>query len=243
MERRRASTVSETVATVTLSQMVDMALNNPEVGVVRFNILQSLLHAILRTLGIDDVEAHYDVTPVTMTAELIEAATSPGDEIAPLATMLQHKSSVGLPVLHIVMPAPATCELVPAPGTPFHEMAEKVKKMEVRLEKLHRAPSNEELLADTGVNRAGEGAVSSMWQNMQLMRRMEANASGMQEVTRTSNLQFNNKSISNLILDMCIVWNFHYGKFCYEKPQKYAFAWEYCSNDDTDPNTNPKRPS
>lgn len=174
---------SGTVAAVTLSQMVDMALNHPEVGVVRFNILQSLLHAILRTLGIGDVEAHYDVTPVT-TAELTDAApTSPEDDIAPLGAVLHQKSSVGLPVLHIVMPAPATCELVPSPGTPFHEVADKVKKIEVRLEKLYRAPSNEELLSDISVHRTGEGAITNMWQNLQLLRKVEAHADGMQQVT------------------------------------------------------------
>jgi hypothetical protein len=37
--------------------MVDLAVGTPEVGAVNFNVLHTLLHAILRRLNIVDVQA------------------------------------------------------------------------------------------------------------------------------------------------------------------------------------------
>ena len=42
---------------VNLYQMVDLAVGTPEVGAVNFNVLHTLLHAILRRLNIVDVQA------------------------------------------------------------------------------------------------------------------------------------------------------------------------------------------
>lgn len=45
---------------VKLAQMVDLALGTPEVGAVNFNVLHSLLHAMLKRLNILDVQAEID---------------------------------------------------------------------------------------------------------------------------------------------------------------------------------------
>ena len=42
---------------VNLSQMVDLAVGTPEVGAVNFNVLHTLLHAMLKRLNIVDVQA------------------------------------------------------------------------------------------------------------------------------------------------------------------------------------------
>ena len=42
---------------VNLYQMVDLAVGTPEVGAVNFNVLHTLLHAILRRLNIVDVQS------------------------------------------------------------------------------------------------------------------------------------------------------------------------------------------
>lgn len=48
------------VQAVKLSQMVDFALGTPEVGAVNFNILHTLLHAILAKLNLSEVLAEID---------------------------------------------------------------------------------------------------------------------------------------------------------------------------------------
>jgi hypothetical protein len=41
--------------------MVDLAVGTPEVGAVNFNVLHTLLHAILRRLNIVDVQADLQI--------------------------------------------------------------------------------------------------------------------------------------------------------------------------------------
>jgi len=49
-----------TGGTLTLGQLVDMAVGMPEQGSVNFNLLHALLHAILDNLGLTDTTIQVD---------------------------------------------------------------------------------------------------------------------------------------------------------------------------------------
>jgi Zn-dependent peptidase ImmA (M78 family) len=54
----KKKTIKMPATKVNLSQMVNLAVGTPEVGAANFNVLHTLLHAMLRQLNIVDVQAN-----------------------------------------------------------------------------------------------------------------------------------------------------------------------------------------
>lgn len=72
--------------------------------------------------------------------------------------------------------------------TPYHQLEEKVQRLENRLRELDALPSNRELWERVGGDwgeQQGEGKprpVAEMWQSMQLSRKVDANTQGVSKV-------------------------------------------------------------
>ena len=154
---------------VSLSQMVDLSLGTPEIGSVNFNVMHSLLHAIIRKLNIADVKADIDehdrdflsTSKIRARSTLSDADSGRGEESE---DGLSEKS------------AP------PFRPSPYHRMEIKVEKLAQQLEQLNQLPSNSDLFERTTKSRESERPVADMWQYMQLKKRVDANEEGVGKV-------------------------------------------------------------
>ena len=159
------------VTKVNLSQMVDLALGTPEVGSVNFNVLHTLLHAMLKRLNIVDVQADIndfdrDFLSASKARELSvlsDVDSGRGDDTE---DTISERSSA--------MPTPSTGR-----RAPYHHL--EVAKLQEQLENITSVPSNKELFEKTKTN-YGEKPIGEMWLNMQLMSRVETNEKGIAKV-------------------------------------------------------------
>lgn len=82
---------------------------------------------------------------------------------------------------------------IPITRTPYHQLEEKVERLENLLRELDALPSNRELLERArpdGGEHHGDGKprpVAEMWQSMQLSRKVDANTQGVSKVSRPRN--------------------------------------------------------
>ena len=156
--------------TVSLSQMVDLSLGTPEIGSVNFNVMHSLLHAIIRNLRIADVKADIDerdrdflaTSKIRVGSTLSDADSGRGEESE---DGISEKS------------AP------PFRPTPYHRMEIKVEKLAQQLEQLNQLPSTNDLFARTTKSKeTSENPVADLWQYMQMKKRVDANEEGVGKV-------------------------------------------------------------
>jgi hypothetical protein len=158
---------------VNLSQMVDLAVGTPEVGAVNFNVLHTLLHAMLKRLNIVDVQAEIsdfdrDFLSASKARELSvlsDVDSGRGDDAE---DALSERSSS--------MPTPSTGR-----RTPYHLLEVKVAKMQEQLESITSVPSNKHLFEKTRTQYE-EKPIGEMWLNMQLMSKVETNEKGIAKV-------------------------------------------------------------
>lgn len=131
--------------------MVDLALGSPEVGAVNFTMLHKLLHAMLQKLSIADVKEEIDDNDKDFLATSLSAESSKSKPQA------QRRSS------H------------------YHELENKVEKIQQQLIDLNALPSNHELFERA----KGEQPrpVADMWQAMQLGKKVETNETGIDKVS------------------------------------------------------------
>lgn len=154
---------------VNLSQMVDLALGSPEVGSVNFNVLHTLLHAMLKRLNIVDVQADInefdrDFLSASKARELSVLSDVDSGRGEDAEDTLSERSSS--------MPTPSTGR-----RTPYHHLEIKVAKLQEQLDNITSVPSNQELFEKTKTQYA-EKPIGEMWMNMQLMSRVETNEKG-----------------------------------------------------------------
>ncbi|XP_052069682.1 uncharacterized protein LOC127708654 isoform X4 [Mytilus californianus] len=154
---------------VNLSQMVDLALGSPEVGSVNFNVLHTLLHAMLKRLNIVDVQADInefdrDFLSASKARELSVLSDVDSGRGEDTEDTLSERSSA--------MPTPSTGR-----KTPYHHLEVKVAKLQEQLDNITSVPSNQDLFEKTKTQYA-EKPIGEMWMNMQLMSRVETNEKG-----------------------------------------------------------------
>lgn len=151
---------------VSLAQMVDLSLGTPEIGSVNFNVMHTLLHAIIRKLNISDHKAEINehdrdflaTSKLRARSTLSDADSGRGEDSE---DGISEKS------------AP------PFRPSPYHRLELKVEKMAQQLEELNQLPSNSELFARTTQSTVEkERPVADMWQYMQLKKRVDANEEG-----------------------------------------------------------------
>ena len=185
--------------TVSLSNMVDLALGSPEIGAVNFNVLHSLLHVVLDQLNIAHVRA-----PLPAEPEDAEPARTGRQDGTVLhrgrreASDVESDSGVvggltsaseGGTGFSADQPGKQDSEKPTAAlmKTPLHQLQERVGRMERQLTDLNSLPSTKELIDSTGEERnRGVRPVADMWQGMQLSRKVDANTQGVSKVRRRS---------------------------------------------------------
>ncbi|XP_040212213.1 uncharacterized protein C16orf96 homolog [Rana temporaria] len=127
-------------SSVSLKELLNLAIGSPELGAVNFNALHSLLHGLLDHLQLGDVQRKL----------------SPEER-------------------EFIKPGSVPVEDNSRPSTFFHQLQEKVSKMEARLLQLDSLPSSTSLLQGS---QSQNKPVEEMWQLMQLQKRMEVNENG-----------------------------------------------------------------
>ena len=154
-------------ATVSLTQMVDLALGSPEVGAVNFNVLHSLFHAIIKKLNIGDHKADVNEEDKDFLSKKKPDETDAQSEV---------DSAVG------TAPSSANRSKDRASHVPYHALEQKVSQLQDKLDALNELPSNSELFERAKGDGEKPRPVSDMWQNIQLARRVDANEDGVKKV-------------------------------------------------------------
>ena len=156
-------------ASVSLSQLADLALGTPEVGAVNFNVLHTLLHAIIQKAGLSDSKANINEADKDF---LIRKKEEPD------FTDIDKDSAVtGLTDDSFVKDRPSSNK------APYHQLEEKVAQLQKQYERLNELPSNSELFE--GSRSRGDGTVrpvNDMWQAIQMKNRVDANEDGVNKV-------------------------------------------------------------
>ncbi|XP_075260734.1 uncharacterized protein LOC142352200 isoform X3 [Convolutriloba macropyga] len=138
----------------TLADLIDMSLGTPEVGAVNFNILHSLLHQLLKEVGLGDKAA----APID-TSVLKSAAAN---ATAPPTTQPDGKDGTDGKTT----------------STPYHAMISRINQLESRLKVLDH-PDQKQVNEDTMIikEHGGKGVkpVSDMWTLVQTQRRSQSN--------------------------------------------------------------------
>lgn len=183
--------------TVSLSNMVDLALGTPELGAVNFNVLHSLLHAMLQQLNIADVRAELpaerqDVEHDRTVARAAGQHTTKVDERRETSDMESDSGITGLTSASDGCAEPCADQLgnkqdseklLPTTRSPYHQLEERVGRVERQLTDLNSLPSTKELMEFAGDERnKGIRPVANMWQGMQLSRKVDANTQGVSKV-------------------------------------------------------------
>ncbi|KAM8960345.1 uncharacterized protein C16orf96 homolog [Pelodytes ibericus] len=130
-------------ASVTLKELVNLAIGSPEPGAVNFNALYSLLHGMLDHLQLGDVRREL--------SQEEKEFLQPGPVMGATTTEAQKPPSL------------------------FHQLQDKIAKMESRLMHLDSLPSSTSLLV---ASQSQNKPVQEMWQLMQLKKKVEMNEDG-----------------------------------------------------------------
>lgn len=188
---------------VPLTQLVDLALGTPEVGAVNFNVLHTLLHAMISKLGIGEVKAEINEHEREFLATvgsnpLATFAPSPSkntggekenaqpisyQRVASAVTSDKDSARGDDSILDDV----SETSFVAKPSTyppppPYHRLENRVAELSKALEDLNALPTTHELFAEAKGQRSTEKPVADMWQTMQLKKRVDANEEGIGKV-------------------------------------------------------------
>ena len=199
-----------------LSEMVDLALGTPEVGCVNYTVLHRFLHAIIYQLHLENIRADLPdenekqfMSTVPLSGvqrlrgkkedareagagagEMEEEEKVGGDQMGGAYPLSEADSGVTSGVDGSDRPKDTGSDVaIPYNRSPYHQLEEKVERLESLLRDFETLPSNKELLEraaeDAGDRRAADGKprpVAEMWQSMQLARKVDANTQGVSKV-------------------------------------------------------------
>jgi len=183
--------------TVSLSSMVDLALGTPELGAVNFSVLHSLLHAMLQRLNVADALAQLpaereDVDPGRTAPR---ATRQDGAKVDDRQETSDKESDSGVAGLTSFSDVGTDDQLggkrhsekpVTVSRSPYHQLEERVGRLEHQLVELNSLPSTKELMDQTGEERNSNRPVADMWQGLQLSRKVDANTQGVSKVRTCS---------------------------------------------------------
>ena len=168
---------------VNLSQMIDQAVATTEVGAINANVLNSLLHAMLKRLNILDGQADLnDLDRALLSASkarklsVLSDVDSGRDDDAEDA-LDEMSSSMPTSSAGVPMASGSGSEGT----TPYQLLKVKVAKMQEQLENMVSVPSNKHLF-EKAKNQHEEKPIGEMWLNMQLFGRVEINEKGIAKV-------------------------------------------------------------
>ncbi|EMP29449.1 hypothetical protein UY3_13425 [Chelonia mydas] len=141
---------------VTFAELVNIAIGTPELGNVNFNALHVLLHGLLEHLQLQDIKKEISQEE----RDFLQAAPSfTAEGQVQEQVPLERKSS-----------------------SLFHQLQERLTRVESQLIHLNNPPTTAQLLARSQpFNKPAE----EMWQMMQLKKKMEMNEEGMTKAMNT----------------------------------------------------------
>uniref|UniRef100_A0A0B6ZLE6 DUF4795 domain-containing protein n=1 Tax=Arion vulgaris TaxID=1028688 RepID=A0A0B6ZLE6_9EUPU len=161
---------------VSLSHLVDLALGSPEIGAVNFNVLHTLLHAMIQKLNIQDVKADVDEHD----RELL--STHQGTRAFSAFSAYSADSGKGDDSFSISEDGLSDKSSYPtSKRSPYHKLERRVAELIKQIDDLNKLPTNEQLIGVT-LGKESERPVSDMWQNMQLKKRVDVNQEGIDKV-------------------------------------------------------------
>ena len=156
--------------------MVDLALGTPELGAVNFNVLHTLLHAMIGKLKISDVEAELSDEDKDFLSRRKSSSALTNKELeSGIGETSDDGSTTDL-----------KRERIPQKRPRYHALEDKVAKLEKQLEALDSLPSNAALFERTkpdDVTPPKPMPVTEMWQFMQIQRRVDGNEQGVSKVS------------------------------------------------------------
>ena len=174
-------------ASMSLAHMVDLALGTPEVGAVNFTVLHTLLHAVLQKLNLTEVTADIqteDKDFLTKQKDDTEQAGQDGVSASP-GKDGQHardgtESDSGVSATE----RGSSAESVPIKRrAPYHQLQDKVNRLEQQLDALNNLPSNADLFERSKAAKGDQvSPVADMWQGMQLKKKVDTNEEGIGKV-------------------------------------------------------------
>ena len=158
---------------VKLAQMVDLALGTPEVGAVNFNVLHTLLHAMLKKLNMNEAQAEISEfdrdflssSKQRQVSSLSDLDSGRGDDSED--AMSEKSTSAGPGV---------------SKRTPYHHLELKVAKISEQLENFSELPSYKDLFERLKYDKASNTPVADMWKYINIQKDVEKNTSGVDEV-------------------------------------------------------------
>ncbi|XP_069761976.1 glutamine-rich protein 2-like isoform X3 [Narcine bancroftii] len=176
--------------TFTLNELVNLSIGTPEVGVCNFNALHALLHGLLEHLQLGDVQKTVGEVEVQFIKPKSSKDRDPAHE-APASEESPSKERESAKSVSL-----------------FHQLEEKVTKLQNAMEVLGQLPSVPELMARSQAETGGRkysipsgsvGPVKDMWQLMQVKKKVEVNEEGvhkamgsLQELMNSINLLSSN---------------------------------------------------
>lgn len=190
-------------AAVSLARMVDLALGTPDVGAVNFNVLHSLLHAVLQRLNIADITAD-------LPEETEERALTHNNGIDPVtdSKAVGQRDRIDMESDSGVTGLGSASEIgtdqdkysssdknksIPVTRTPYHSLEEKIERLERHIAQLGSLPSTKDLMDMVSASTDQQTSkvprpVAEMWQSMQLSRKVDANTQGVSKVSLSDQL-------------------------------------------------------
>lgn len=157
---------------VKLAQMVDLALGTPEVGAVNFNVLHSLLHAMLKRLNILDVQAEIDEFDRDF------LSSSKQRQISSLSDIDSGRGEDSEDAL-----SEKSASIKTRHKTPYHNLEVKVAKMSEQLEKFgSELPTYKELFERGNMDPSANTPVADVWKYIKIQKKVDANSDGLDEL-------------------------------------------------------------
>ncbi|XP_013414944.1 uncharacterized protein C16orf96 homolog isoform X2 [Lingula anatina] len=153
--------------TLSLPQMVDLALGTPEVGSVNFNVLHTLLHAMLKRLDITDVKADINKIDKEFLSTSLERDVVDNKETESESEGAKDFGSEKDSAISI-----------PPQRSHYHQLEAKLARLEHQIDQLNSLPTNSDLFDRARGSGDKPRPVADMWQYMQLNRRVDANEEG-----------------------------------------------------------------
>lgn len=157
---------------VKLAQMVDLALGTPEVGAVNFNVLHSLLHAMLKRLNILDVQAEINEFDRDF------LSSSKQRQISSLSDIDSGRGEDSEDAL-----SEKSASIKTRHKTPYHNLEVKVAKMSEQLEKFgNELPTYKELFERGNMDPSANTPVADVWKYIKIQKKVDANSDGLDEL-------------------------------------------------------------
>nr|XP_032648858.1 uncharacterized protein C16orf96 homolog [Chelonoidis abingdonii] len=175
---------------ISLLELADLSIGTPEIGVVNFNALHALLHAIIKQLNLQDVKAEmHDEKPKPPEPAPLEENERKGkrDESEDLSYADLEKKVIGVAaqvhgveakVVGVAAQVDGVEAQVHGVKSQVHGIGEQVQGLEKQMAALEKLPSGTDLLERTKSGSPNGSAVADMWQMMQMKKKIEANETG-----------------------------------------------------------------